>query len=85
MTLPYTAKIMACLAGHTPIELARFTRRMYPSDVRAVTGEISRDWELWGEYPLADKHTMTSRPKIKHKHTGNDAFHLTAEEKAGLK
>lgn len=65
MTFPYSVRILACLNGDTPIELARFTGPIHPHAIRALTSDLSPEWEVFGEYPMRDADTLTARPGTK--------------------
>lgn len=81
MTAPYAARICAALPGDAPIELARFSRRINPSDWRSWTVDLGRDWETWIEEPLRDRDCITARPKITHYTGDRGRLYLSAEEK----
>lgn len=58
----YKARVMACLPGQQPIELARFVHRYYhPADFDAVTSDLDRAWETWLERTTANCKTITER------------------------
>ncbi len=57
----YTSRILAALAGHAPVELARFTRTITRHDIAAVTNGLSSAWEVFAEYVTPDRHTITPR------------------------
>ena len=62
----YASRIMACLAGHAPIELYR-TRRHQPlqvSEVNHHTRELDPAWSWWIERVQQDRHLISSRPKL---------------------
>jgi len=58
MTLPYKTRLMTRI-GDTVIELARFQRRAFASDIRFHTVDLTTPW--WQETPLSDSETITPR------------------------
>jgi hypothetical protein len=64
MKFPWTSRIMACLPGHSPVELARFHRSMVPSDVHAVTADLDPAWEIYGEYQTHRRDLISDRPVL---------------------
>lgn len=84
MTIPYHARIVGQLAGHTEIELCRFHRRICPKDFRHATNHLSSDWTFWLEQPLRDSQTLTERPHTGRRHGPIPAPKLTPEQHASL-
>lgn len=78
---PYTYRLMACLPGDTPIEIHRSPKqRLSMRDWQFWTRGLSDAWEVWAEYTLGDKQTLT--PRIyPHRATGPERLHLTPQEK----
>ena len=71
-TPPYFCRIMACLPGHTPVELARFQRPLQTKEWVYWTSPLSKDWEVTIEQPLRKhQHLYSSRYGQAHPHRGN--------------
>jgi len=80
MIPPYKWRIVACLPGHSPVELFR-SQRPYDNHAWAHhTRDLSPEWMKWVEYTLADKECLTPRVHITRK-PGPDRLYLTTEEK----
>ncbi len=65
MKLAYTFKILAALGTDAPVELHRSLRPYSPRVWAVVTRELDQAWTCWCEYTLADKHTLTPRPRVR--------------------
>lgn len=79
MTLPYIARLV-CLVGNEPVELKRFRRRPFPSDLRYWFE--GRENRCWVEQPLGNTETITPRwePAISHEAHRQRAAHALAHK-----
>jgi hypothetical protein len=69
MNTPYSFRICAQLPGGPVMELLRSHERYNRSFWVSYTSDISRDWDVWTEMPMHDKHTLGGKRPVARTHS----------------